>query len=330
MELHQLQYFLAVANCGKITDASEMLHVSQSAISMSISRLEKELGANLFEKKGRQLYLTQNGQRFRDLISAAVAEINHAKNEIKKVGIMEPDVISMSVEMPDFSTRFQNLYMELNPNVIFKQSMDSTETARYKMQNLRVDFCIAFEPFNEADIISIPLLNERVCIQLSQNHPLANRSTVRLEEFKDDVFVSFSPEYSFRLWTDGMCFFAGFRPKICFEVCDTQSLLFILAKRNAVTFITESTSEIMGPVLDIYQNYVTIPLENNHCRRNVYLCYHKNRIFSPTAQDFIKFAQKYKELYANLGSIYQVEREMLSAAKNPELTAQANDENSGP
>ena len=63
MELAQLKYFLTVANCGQISQAASMLYVSQSGISMSISRLEKELGIGLFERKGRSFQLTKSGGR---------------------------------------------------------------------------------------------------------------------------------------------------------------------------------------------------------------------------------------------------------------------------
>jgi LysR family transcriptional regulator, transcriptional activator of nhaA len=61
-----LQYFWAVAREGHLTRAAESLHVSQSAVSAQIRRLEESLGCRLFERVGRRMVLTDAGQRALD------------------------------------------------------------------------------------------------------------------------------------------------------------------------------------------------------------------------------------------------------------------------
>src|SRR5690606_20066126 len=57
-----LRYFRAVAHAGNLTRAAQQLHVSQSAVSVQIQRLEADLGAPLFHRRGRQLVLTDAGR----------------------------------------------------------------------------------------------------------------------------------------------------------------------------------------------------------------------------------------------------------------------------
>lgn len=59
---HHLHYFWAVAHEANLTRAAQRLHVSQSAVSMQIQKLEAELGHPLFERRGRQLVLTEAGR----------------------------------------------------------------------------------------------------------------------------------------------------------------------------------------------------------------------------------------------------------------------------
>lgn len=56
-----LRYFWAVAHAGNLTRAAEQLHVSQSSISVQIQKLERDLGQALFERRGKQLILTEAG-----------------------------------------------------------------------------------------------------------------------------------------------------------------------------------------------------------------------------------------------------------------------------
>ena len=62
MELTQLKYFKAVAEAGKLAKASEQLYVSVSALSSSVSQLEKELGVALFDREGNRLTLNRQGK----------------------------------------------------------------------------------------------------------------------------------------------------------------------------------------------------------------------------------------------------------------------------
>lgn len=60
--IDELQRFMLVANIGNVTRAAEKLFITQSALTQSIQRLEKELGTKLFSQKGKQLYLTEEGK----------------------------------------------------------------------------------------------------------------------------------------------------------------------------------------------------------------------------------------------------------------------------
>lgn len=61
MTPHQLQTFLAVAECGSVTDAADRLVVTQSAVSASMTGLQRELGVRLIERHGRGVRLTEEG-----------------------------------------------------------------------------------------------------------------------------------------------------------------------------------------------------------------------------------------------------------------------------
>lgn len=316
MELSQLKYFLTVANCGQISQAANLLFVSQSAISMSISRLEKELNVKLFERKGRSIALTQNGKLFLDLITPAMAELDFARAQIMAAAQMEPDVVMLSVEAPDFATNYERIYCRLHPDVRFRQTMDTTESTRQKLMCKSVDFAITFEPFSDPDIISTQLISEPVLVQLSIHHPLSGRDSLLLRELSDTPFVSFSSQFSFRRWNDGMCYMAGFRPNICFEVCDTQSLMSIVYSNNAAAFIARSTWESNNhtaefPTINDRQ-IRAVPVLDKHCVQSMYLSFNKSRLLTPAAKDFQNFAARFQAVMEQTGSWRAGEQVLLT------------------
>ncbi len=315
MEFSQLRYFLAVANCGQIVQAAETLHVSQSAVSMAISRLEKELDVKLFEKKGRGIQLTNTGTRFMELITPALAELDFAQKQIMAADHVEQNTITLSVEMPDFATTLERIYCKINPGARFRQAMDTTESAKQKLLCANVDFCISYEAFHFPDVTSIHILREPALIQLHADHPLAERESLDIQELSEMLFATFSPEYSFRRWTDAMCFMAGFRPNVCFEACDTQSLMAIVRSHMAAAFVGESTFVNNNHLADHPTvddtSITTVPLRNSFAERNVYFSYHKNRILSVDAQDFLDFVLQFKTAMERFDDIIVAENWLL-------------------
>ena len=79
---HHLHYFWAVAHEGNLTRAAERLHVSQSAVSMQIQKLEANLGHALFERRGKQLLLTEAGRIALDHADAIFARGTELENAL--------------------------------------------------------------------------------------------------------------------------------------------------------------------------------------------------------------------------------------------------------
>ncbi len=83
---HHLHYFWAVAHEENLTRAAERLHVSQSAISMQIQKLEAELGHPLFERRGKRLHLTEAGRIALDHADAIFARGRDLENALGERG----------------------------------------------------------------------------------------------------------------------------------------------------------------------------------------------------------------------------------------------------
>lgn len=87
MELRQIKYFLAVANYGGVRKASQVLHVTQPAISRQVSELEGELGVQLFERASRRLTLTLAGEYYRDQMSEMMNNLENTTQMVKRVAL---------------------------------------------------------------------------------------------------------------------------------------------------------------------------------------------------------------------------------------------------
>lgn len=76
VELHQMRYFQCVARYESVSKAADELHVSQSALSKSISKLENELGVKLFDRRGKRISINENGLRFQQDVVRILDDID--------------------------------------------------------------------------------------------------------------------------------------------------------------------------------------------------------------------------------------------------------------
>src|SRR5882757_3087557 len=83
MKMRQLEYFLTIADEGGFNRAAKRLHVAQPSLSVQIKALEDEIGAQLFERDKRHVFLTQAGKQFQEHARAIISLANTAKIEAR-------------------------------------------------------------------------------------------------------------------------------------------------------------------------------------------------------------------------------------------------------
>ena len=97
MELHQLRYFRAVAECRSFTRAAKREHVSQPALSHQVMKLEDELGAKLFNRKGHLVELTSYGEAFLPKIENILQQLQEARTQILEMAEVEKGKVTLGV-----------------------------------------------------------------------------------------------------------------------------------------------------------------------------------------------------------------------------------------
>ncbi|KGT73110.1 transcriptional regulator [Bradyrhizobium japonicum] len=98
MDLRQLRYFLGVVEHGSIARAADELHVAQSALSVHLNRLEKELGCILVHRTSRGIVPTESGMRLANRARSILTEIGTIADEVR--GIEAVPVGNVAVGMP--------------------------------------------------------------------------------------------------------------------------------------------------------------------------------------------------------------------------------------
>lgn len=151
MELRTLSYFLAVAREQNMTEAANVLHVTQPTLSRQIADLEDELGKKLFTRKSRNTLLTEDGMHLCQRAEEILALVNQTEDELKndtidlsgciRIGAGETHAMHILADLfADLHGRYPRLTVEL-----FTGNADAVEE---KLAHGLIDFALMIEPFN--------------------------------------------------------------------------------------------------------------------------------------------------------------------------------------
>lgn len=121
MELLQLHYFLTVARLEHVTEAAQVLHVTQSSLSKTIQRLEEDLGAPLFDRVGRRLRLNEHGRRFLRRAERALLELEEGKREIRDLTSPEYGTLKLAVTNASTLPAILREFRKKRPTIQFRK-----------------------------------------------------------------------------------------------------------------------------------------------------------------------------------------------------------------
>ncbi|MBR2024041.1 MAG: LysR family transcriptional regulator [Clostridia bacterium] len=279
MELAKLRYFYQVAKMGNVTKAADEIHIAQPALTKAVKQLEEELGAPLFYKKGRNIYLTEFGvylqRRLEELlpqVDGLAGEIEHLKGERRRT--VKLNVLTASTAVTEAVVE----YKKKHRGAVFQLIQNEAETdCDVSVRLGGADFGAFAKPLTEM------VLEEEIYLAVPKNSPYAERESIALGEVKDEWFVHLAGSRPFRAVCDGFCAAAGFSPKTSFESDSPTAVKNIIGANAGVGFWPEYT---WGRVsADVKLLHIQAPV----CKRSIVVSLHESPFPSAVAEDFFAY-----------------------------------------
>jgi LysR family hydrogen peroxide-inducible transcriptional activator len=189
MEIHQLRYFCAVVRAGSFTRAAEELGIAQPSLSQQIRVLEKQVGTPLFERLGRSIRLTPHGEALSQRAVNILQQVAEAQSSMADLregvrGRLRLGVIPTI--MPYLIAPRIGEFLERYPEVDVQFSEDTTPRLIERLQSGDLDLAVSGLPVKNPDIICSELGREELFLAVSENHPLARRREVDLEDLREE------------------------------------------------------------------------------------------------------------------------------------------------
>ncbi|MCR5529122.1 MAG: LysR family transcriptional regulator [Saccharofermentans sp.] len=300
MTILQLKYVLAIASSSSMREAASKLFVSQPALSATIHELEEELGIRIFERNNKGISLTQQGREF----------LVYAKQAVSQYEIIEDRYIEKDKNRKHFSVSMQHYVFAVHA---FVETVKDFGTDRYvySVHETRTDEVltnvrdlhseigiIAYSGSNETilkklfreyGLVFHPIMVRDTYAYVWEDHPLAGREEVSLEELKEYPCVSFdqSSDKDFYLSEEAL----GDREyEKLIRSNDRATSAEIMAKLNGYSIGTG----IMTESVTLKDGVVTIKLKEQDPLTIGYIT-RKDHILSDIGTRYISELEKYNK-----------------------------------
>lgn len=290
MNLQQLEYFKVIAETKNFTEASNILSVTQPALSKAISKLEEELDVKLFQREGRNIKITKFGDAFLKYAKEALNEIERGKLKLKEMKNNNDMIISISSTNCIGATYIPFLISSFfNHNLKVKFNMDnqSTEEIIKGLKNGNIDFgFISHIEDLDKDIESVLVKNEEYVLIVPRNHRLANEEEVYLKDLKNEYFIAYNNKSSdmSKSYSD----LIGYTPKIYAEPSHSSILSGLVAAGAGIAIILNT------PMINTTKISV-IKIKDDLGYKSIYMAWNKNLPMSENKIDFKNYALNMNE-----------------------------------
>lgn len=284
MNLRHLRAFAAVVDSGGVARAAGRLHLSQPALSRQIHALESELGVPLFNRIGRGVQLTSEGEdllrRGRRLLTEADSLGEHARSlKAGETGLLRFGATPQVIEnlLADFLTR----YRRRHPGVEVQLVEDGGVRLHSRLE--RGDCDLAMTTGTEGTRFRAePVYPIHLIAALSSERSLGRRAVLEIADLADEPLLLLQSGFASRAWFDVTCQTANIRPRVLLESAAPHTVVALAATNYGIA-ILPSNARVPPDVAR------TLPLV--HCGASVgkwqVIAWDPRRFLAPYAEQFI-------------------------------------------
>ncbi|MFO1312476.1 MAG: LysR family transcriptional regulator [Burkholderiales bacterium] len=249
MEPADFRVFLAVARELHFGRAAARLNITPPPLTRHIQRIERELGARLFDRTKRTVTLTAAGAALKVEAERLLAQLEALPVHVQRAaggdsGTLRAGVISAAL----FSQArvLQAAMRKAMPAVRIEWHVESSADQVEALRQNRLDLGFVHTPIEHEGLVLWPALREPLVVALPSGHPLAARKSVPLRALRDDVFVVATrervPSYYDRFIA--ACHAAGFEPRLAHQRQTMVNFLGLVAIGAGVTVVPASVTRV--------------------------------------------------------------------------------------
>ncbi|OZI31571.1 hypothetical protein CAL29_27150 [Bordetella genomosp. 10] len=243
MEIRQLQQFVTLAETLSFRAAAERLHISQPPLSVSIRKLEQEIGAELFERTTHTVNLTKAGKSVLDL----ARQILFNAGELPKLARLANTGLEGELKIGFVGSAKYSLlqrilipFKQSHPGVTFRLHEDSNHGILHALEKNDLNIGIIRTPLGMPPTISYEIAEyHEFLVALPTDHPLAAKEILTLEDLRHEPIINYTANaipglhaLVSRLFED-----AGITPNLTQEAVQVETVVFLVSLGMGIALV---------------------------------------------------------------------------------------------
>ena len=286
MELRNLKTFVTIAKGGSFTKAADILGYAQSTITTQIKVLESQLNTKLFDRLGRNIFLTSDGEKLLKYAEQILKLSSEAENvvgmsEITKGTLTIGAVESLCViRLPGILKKYHELYPKVD--IIIKLATDSNLRSYLKNNTIDVAIFLGKEVYDE-ELISKTKFYEPMVVLSSPSHIISKLKSITADNLSSESFILNEKGCSYCTMFESMLNKAGVYPKSILEVGSIQAIKQFTINNLGITFLPRMAVEKElkdGQLVELNWHGPDLNVMSQ-------VMYHKDRWISPAMKAFL-------------------------------------------
>jgi DNA-binding transcriptional LysR family regulator len=228
-----VQAFVAIAEGGSFSEAANTLHVTQTAITQRLRKLEAFLGVALVERTTRRTALTEIGLRFLPQARRLLNELSDALTEIRETGLSQRGDVSIACVPTvgiQYLPRILRAFSARRPHDRVKILDHASESVLQAVLRREVEFGIGIAGDDHPELVSVPLTVDPYVLVCRDDHPLAKRRRLRWEALRTHTLIFAGEMSGNRGLLDGALNATGVTLNAFYEVQRSSTALGLVAE----------------------------------------------------------------------------------------------------
>ncbi|AIS53101.1 transcriptional regulator, LysR family [Thermoanaerobacter kivui] len=298
MTLRHLKIFLTVCEKGSMTAAANHLHMTQPPVSQAIAELEEYYGVKLFERFGRKIYLTNEGEKLYSYASHILALADEAQKQLLDLsqnGILRVGA-SMTIGTAILPFIIKDFYQSY-PKTYIQPVVDNTTTIIKMIETAKLDMAIVEGLVSSADIIKIPVYDDELVLICPSEHPYAKKKIIEPHELENQHFVIREEGSGTREIFEAAMHEYNIKWNIAGVFNSTEAIINAVHCGLGFSFI----SQLLADEAIKRQKVELVKVPKLKIKRKFNIVYHKNKFISNAMEKFLGYCQRYFGSIAYVG-----------------------------
>lgn len=285
-----IQAFVVIAELGGFSKAAEHLHVTQTALTRRMQKLEGYLGLRLLDRTTRYVELTAVGREFLPQAKAIVGEMTLAVGRLKDMSKNARGSFTLAC-VPTMASHVLpaaiRRYMQSHPGNRVRLIDTTAFEVRDAVLHGQAELGIGIPTERHPEILETPLLEDPLMFFCREEHPLSKRESVTWSDMRETELVVVSSMTATRVFMDYQLAKRGISLSGAYEVQHHATAISLVAAGVGTAILPASTLENGAR-----PGVCRIPLVSPVVKRRITLLRRKNTTLSPAANAFFELLKK--------------------------------------